>query len=125
MRRQSGKVSNLVYSDFDTDPQPALQRSVKLSLRTREIDSFDFTAGSNPPVLHGNEMFLASHHPLDGKFARLTHQEQKDELLDDSATIGTKEGWQARLSERDFTLRGHRLVRQRATAKQNSSHRRS
>ena len=38
LHRQSGKVSYLVYPDFDTDPHPALRRSVKLSLRTREID---------------------------------------------------------------------------------------
>jgi DNA phosphorothioation-associated putative methyltransferase len=41
LHRQSGKVSYLVYPDFETDPHPALQRSVKLSLRTREIDCFD------------------------------------------------------------------------------------
>jgi DNA phosphorothioation-associated putative methyltransferase len=34
LHRQSGKVSYLVYPDFETDPHPALERSVKLSLRT-------------------------------------------------------------------------------------------
>jgi hypothetical protein len=38
-------------------------------------------------------------------------QEVKQGLLDETATIGTKDGWAARLAERGFALRGHRLVR--------------
>ena len=48
--RQSGKVSYLVYPDFETNPHPALLRSVKLSLRTREIDSLEYGSSPNPPV---------------------------------------------------------------------------
>jgi DNA phosphorothioation-associated putative methyltransferase len=109
--RESGKVSYLVYPDFETEPHPALSRSIKLSLRTRVIDCFDYTASTNPPILHRKETFLMADHPLRAKFARLTQQEEKHGLLDDTATIGTKEGWQARLGERGFVLRGHRLVR--------------
>ena len=61
---QSGEVSHLVYPDFETDPHPALSRSVKLSLRTREIDCFDYTASANPPILHRMETFLTADHPL-------------------------------------------------------------
>jgi DNA phosphorothioation-associated putative methyltransferase len=110
LHRQSGKVSYLVYPDFETDPHPALLRSVKLSLRTREIDCFDYTASANPPVLHRKEAFLASDHHLRSKFARLTQQEEKHGLLDDSSEIGTREGWSKRLAERGFSLKGHRLV---------------
>jgi DNA phosphorothioation-associated putative methyltransferase len=105
------QVSYSDYPDFETDPHPALQRSVKLSLRTREIDCFDYTASTNPPILHRKESFLTADHPLHAKFARLTQQEEKRGLLDDTATIGTKEGWSGRLAERGLVLRGHRLVR--------------
>jgi DNA phosphorothioation-associated putative methyltransferase len=111
MHRQSGKISQLAYPDFETAPHPSLLRSVKLSLRTREIDCFDYTASANPPVLHRKETFLASDHPLHAKFVRLTQQEEKHSLLDDTATIGTREGWQERLTETGFALRGHRLFR--------------
>jgi DNA phosphorothioation-associated putative methyltransferase len=37
LHRQSGKVSYLVYPDFETDPHPALLRSIKLNLRSREM----------------------------------------------------------------------------------------
>jgi hypothetical protein len=40
----------LVYPDFETAPHPALLRGVKLSLRTREIDCFDYTTSTNPPI---------------------------------------------------------------------------
>jgi DNA phosphorothioation-associated putative methyltransferase len=111
LHRESGKVSYLAYPDFETDPHPTLQRSVKLSLRTREIDCFDYTASTNPPILHRKETFLTTDHPLHAKFARLIQQEENHGLLDDTATIGTKDGWQARLDATGFVPRGHRLVR--------------
>ncbi len=113
LHRQSGKVSYLVYPEFETDPHPALRRSVKLSLRTREIDCLDYATSPNPPVLHRKETFLSPGHPLTGRFARLSAQEEKHGLLADTATIGTREGWNARLAELGFTVRGHRLVRRK------------
>ena len=111
LHRHSGKVSYLVYPDFETDPHPALVRSVKLSLRTREIDCLEYAASANPPILHRKETFLAGDHPLYAKFARLTQQEEKHGLLDDTATIGTRDGWNARLGAAGLSLRGHRVVR--------------
>jgi DNA phosphorothioation-associated putative methyltransferase len=117
LHRHSGKVSYVVYPDFETDSHPSLQRSVELSLRTREIDCFDYTARTNPPILHRKETLLATDHPIHAKIARLSQQEEKRGLLDDAATIGTKEGWQARLGAMGLVLRGDRLVRRRTTAK--------
>jgi DNA phosphorothioation-associated putative methyltransferase len=111
LHRFSGKVSYLVYPAFETEAHPALARSVKLSLRTRELDVQDYTASENPPVLHRKETFLSPDHPLREKFARLTHQEEEAGLLDDTATIGTRNGWLTRLAERGHRLRGHQLVR--------------
>jgi DNA phosphorothioation-associated putative methyltransferase len=114
LHRHSGKVSYLVYPEFDTDPHPPLLRSVKLSLRTREIECLDYAGTANPPVLHRKETFLTGDHPLYARFARLTAEEEQHGLLDDAATIGTREGWQARLSAAGFAVRGHRLVRYRS-----------
>ena len=66
---------------------------------------------ANPPILHRKETFLTPDHPLHARFARLTAQEEKHGLLDDPAAIGTNDGWQARLKEAGFALRGHRLIR--------------
>ncbi|MHB1562236.1 MAG: DNA phosphorothioation-associated putative methyltransferase, partial [Isosphaeraceae bacterium] len=51
--------------------------------------------------------------PRRAKFARLTAQEERAGLLDETATIGTRAGWAERLRERGYALRGHRLVRGR------------
>jgi DNA phosphorothioation-associated putative methyltransferase len=112
LHRFSGKVSYLVYPDFDTDPHPALRRCLKLSLRTLQLECLDYAASANPPVLHRKEAFLHPGHPLYERFARLSRQEERHGLLDDSATIGTRAGWEARLRQAGFAFRGQRLVRQ-------------
>jgi DNA phosphorothioation-associated putative methyltransferase len=111
LHRLSGKISYLVYPDFDTDPHPALLRCVKLSLRTRQLECYEYAASANPPILHRKEAFLDRSHPLHARFARLSAQEEKHGLLDDASSIGTREGWARRLSERGLVLKGHRLVR--------------
>jgi DNA phosphorothioation-associated putative methyltransferase len=111
IHRRSGKLSYLVYPEFDDDPHPALLRSIRVNLRSRQIDSTDYTGSANPPVLHRKETFLAPDHPLYAKFARLTAQEEKHGLLDEPSGIGTRDGWAKRLAERGFELKGHRLVK--------------
>jgi DNA phosphorothioation-associated putative methyltransferase len=111
IHRRTGKLSYLVYPDFDDDPHPALLRCVKLNLRTRQIECYDYAQNANPPVLHRKETFLSAEHPLFEKFARLTRQEEQHGLLSETARIGTREGWKERLRETGFTLRGHRLMR--------------
>lgn len=111
LHRQSGKISYLCYPGFDTDPHPALTRSVKLSLRTRGLECYDYSARSNPPVLHRKEAFLRPEHPLHERFSKLTQQEEKHGLLNDASSIGTRDGWEARLEEKGFSLKGHRLVK--------------
>ena len=119
IHRRSGKLSYLVYPDFESDPHPALLRCVKLNLRTRQIECYDYAQSANPPVLHRKETFLLPDDPLHEKFARLTAQEEKQGLLDDPSGIGTRDGGRRRLAERGFALKGHRLVR--ATGKEDSN----
>jgi DNA phosphorothioation-associated putative methyltransferase len=111
IHRRSGKLSYLVYPDFETDPHPALLRCVRLNLRSRQVECYDYARSVNPPVLHRKEAFLHADHPLYAKFQSLTVQEEKNGLLDDPSGIGTRDGWTRRLCEKGFTLRGHRLVR--------------
>jgi DNA phosphorothioation-associated putative methyltransferase len=111
IHRRTGKLSYLVYPEFDTDPHPALLRCVKLSLRTRQLECYDYSASANPPILHRKEAFLSPDHPLHARFARLTGQEERHGLLSDGTGIGTRAGWDARLREAGLALKGHRLVR--------------
>jgi hypothetical protein len=84
---------------------------VKLSLRTRQIDCYDYASSANPPVLHRKEAFLQPTDVRHAKFSRLTAQEEKHGLLHEASGIGTRAGWARRLRERGFALKGHRLVR--------------
>jgi DNA phosphorothioation-associated putative methyltransferase len=111
IHRRSGKLSYLVYPDFDEDPHPALLRCVRLNLRTRQIECYEYAERANPPLLHRKESLLLATDQRHTKFARLTLQEEKHGLLDDPSGIGTRDGWARRLSERGFALKGHRLVR--------------
>jgi DNA phosphorothioation-associated putative methyltransferase len=114
LHRSSGKLSCLAYPDFDTDPHPVLARCLKLSLRTRQLECYDYAASPNPPILHRKETFLHPDHPLHAKFTRLTRQEEEHGLLDDPATIGRRARWESRLPQADLQLRGHWLVKRNA-----------
>jgi DNA phosphorothioation-associated putative methyltransferase len=111
IHRRSGKLSYLAYPDFERDPHPALLRCVKLNLRTRKVECYDYTASANPPILHRKETFLGADHELREKFARLTAQEEKLGLLEDPSGIGTRNGWARRLSDKGYVCKGHRVVK--------------
>lgn len=110
IHRRTGKLSYLVYPDFEEDPHPALVRCVKLNLRTRQVEYYDYGESANPPVLHRKETFLPTDHPLREKFAKLTAQEEKAGLLTETSSIGTRDGWERRLVGKGYALKGHRLV---------------
>lgn len=114
-RADKPKISYLHYPDFDSDPHPALRSSMQADLQGLYVGYRDYSGAANPPILHRKETFVAPNYPLYQKFARLTAQQEKWGLLDDAASIGTREGWNRRLLEREVELRGHRLVRIRST----------
>jgi len=78
------------------------------------LDCHGYASSANPPVLHRKEAFLLPADPLRAKFERLTHQEERAGLLDETASIGTRSGWADRLTSMGYALRGHRLVRSRS-----------
>jgi hypothetical protein len=49
------------------------------------------------------------------KFARLTKQEERHGLYEDTSRIGRRDGWNFALDEKQVQLRGHQLVRRSAT----------
>ena len=110
------RVSYLSYPEFESDPHPALAEGMTVHLLTFRVREHDYRESRNPPILHRKETFLALDHPLHAKFSRLTRQEESKGLYEETTTIGTRRGWERVLSEKGFALRGHRLVRHKATA---------
>lgn len=110
LHREKPQVSYLSYPTFDRDPHPALATVLVARLGTLKLTFRDFRNSANPPILHRKETFVPATYPGRDKFARLTAQEDKHELLS-SPTIGTRDGWNERLANSGVELRGHRVVR--------------
>ena len=108
------KVSYLCYPEFESDPHPALTTSLTVHLQTFRLRERNYRYSGNPPILHRKEAFLTSDHPLHSKFSRLTRQEESKGLFEEASRIGTRRGWEKLLSDKGFTLRGHRLIRDRS-----------
>jgi DNA phosphorothioation-associated putative methyltransferase len=114
LRADKPKVSYLFYPDFDTDPHPVLHASMQVGLQSLYVDYRDYRDAENPPILHRKETFVTPDYPLHQKFARLTQQEEEWGLLDNANSIGTRRGWNERLSERQVELQGHCLMRSKS-----------
>jgi DNA phosphorothioation-associated putative methyltransferase len=110
--RQQRKVSYLFYPEFEKDPHPALTVSLLVDLKTFDIRFTDFRSSANPPILHRKETLIAPDHPLYAKFARLTSQEERADLLGIPG-IGTRNTWNKLLDQEGWRLSGHRLLRKR------------
>jgi DNA phosphorothioation-associated putative methyltransferase len=111
LNRIEPKVSYLLYPDFDTDPHPALAESLRLKLSNGDVKHLNFRDTSNPPILHRKETFLPPDDPRREPFSRLTQQEERHGLYEDTSTIGTRDGWKATLASHGVALKGHRVVR--------------
>jgi DNA phosphorothioation-associated putative methyltransferase len=118
LHRFSGKVTYFVCPDFETAPHPVVVRRVKLSLRARDLYCVDYSQSDDPPLLHRKDEYVSPGHPFRDKFARLTKQEDRHELLNDfeeTEVIRHQSQWELKLRENGFRLAGHRLVRKKST----------
>jgi len=106
----SPKISFLAYPEFEKNPHPALLESVIVDLVTGKTRRDEYRTRANPPILHRKETFLPPEHPMHGKFAKLTRQEETAGLLDDPARIGFRINWERILAEKGLGFKGHRLV---------------
>lgn len=111
LHRDRPAVSYLAYPDFESNPHPALARSLLVLLDGPRAKYRDYTRSESPPILHRKEEFIDSAHPLREKFARLTRQEEAWGLYVNPSEIGTKLVWERLLARYELELRGHRLVR--------------
>ena len=111
LARRNPKVSYLSYPTFDTDPHPPLHEGYTVHLRSLTASYRSYADSPNPPILHRKETMVGSSYPHREKFARLTAQEERWGLLEDSTAIGTQRSWEERLRDAGVQLRGHRLVR--------------
>lgn len=112
LHRQKPQVSYLSYPAFDRDPHPPLATVIVSRLGRLRLTFRDFRESDNPPILHRKEAFVAPGYPGREKFARLTEQEERHDLLS-SSSIGTRSGWDERLNEQGLEVKGHRVQKRK------------
>jgi DNA phosphorothioation-associated putative methyltransferase len=105
------QISYLAYPTFERDAHPALFASLIIPLRNFQIQYREYAASDNPPILHRKEAFVSSDHPFRNKFERLTKQEEKLGLFEETNTIGTKQGWTELLASRGLKMVGHKIIK--------------
>lgn len=104
------KISYLFFPTFETDPHPALQTSMKVSLQDLKVRYQDYSPDENPPVLHQKHQLLLPDYPGYTKFEKLSQQELSWGLLDNLNTICNRKGWERCLEVHCAALKGHRVV---------------
>ena len=70
----------------------------------------DYSASTNPPVLHRKETLVDVLHPSYSIFSELTREEDVEGLLSRS-DIGLRQAWLEHLASNNMTIVGHRLIR--------------
>jgi len=117
LHRRVPQISYLAYPHFDRDPHPALMGSLIVHLQTLQVRYIDYRTTESPPILHRKETFVPADYPLHAKFARLTRQEERWGLYENTAAIGTRQAWDRLLTEKGVRLAGHRVVRISSSAR--------
>ncbi|WP_293335199.1 DNA phosphorothioation-associated putative methyltransferase [Microcoleus sp. CAWBG58] len=104
------QISYLFYPDFDTNPHPALHKSMHIHLGDLSVSYQDYSDVSNPPLLVRKEAFVTPSYPHYEKFAKLTRQEEKLGILDGGAVRKYRE-WVKCLEDNCVKIKGHSLFR--------------
>lgn len=111
LHRVKSQVSYLSYPTFDKDPHPPAHDTVVANLDEFRVFYRNYSESENPPILHRKEELVPEGYPGREKFARLTAQEERAGLFEDTDIIGFQRQWNEILEERGVALRGHRLIR--------------
>lgn len=102
---QRCRISFLMYLDFSA-PFPALGLAVSCNIRERTVRKTDYRRRSNPPILHRKELLLPEDHPLVPAAVRLTEQLEAHGAFANARSIGTRNGWMARLESIGLSIAG-------------------
>ena len=119
LHRFSGKVSYIAYPDFEKDPCPAIQLRVKVSLRSLNIDIFDYSEWTDPPLLFRKDEFLPAEHPKKVLFGKLSTQMAKADVLPQPDARFSRSQWISFLQTSGYVLKGHKLSSSADTSRAN------
>lgn len=113
LHRGTPRISYLSYPGFDKEAHPALEDSFLVKLGALEVSYRNYTGYKNPPILHRLEELLCDQDERYERLANLTRQEERWGLYESPDQIGTRNGWEAILTDKGAEYRGRRLIRRR------------
>ncbi|MEC4803212.1 MAG: DNA phosphorothioation-associated putative methyltransferase [Jaaginema sp. PMC 1079.18] len=102
-------ISYLYYPEFDAEPHPALQISMRIYLQDLNNVVYQEYPPDNSPLLHHKDALVLPDYPDYEKFARLTIQEQDRGLLQDYSKMRDRRSWLKLLAEQGCEIRNYRL----------------
>ena len=110
LHRFSGKVSYITYDGFVKNPHPPLKERMKVSLRSLNIDWFDYSSWDDPYLLLSKSRLVALEHPKRRLFERFEKAKQSVSLeLECDQMRSSEIGYRMKL--KNLRLQGHRLVK--------------
>ena len=113
VRVEPGLVMFGHTTSWQSDPHPALQRSVRVRFTPQGPKASGVqTYKKNPPIYHRKEQFVTAAHPLYARFEALTRAEEAAGLLSRS-DIGRQVQWRNLLRNEGYRIVGHRLEKSR------------
>ena len=95
----SGKVTFLLYENFETTPLPVLIERVKVNLRKQEIDFFDYVEPYTPPPLYWKASVIDESFEDFKKQVAFDKKLKEQNIVDETKEFGPDRG------ELDFELR--------------------
>lgn len=106
----AGKLSLLLYEEFSSSAFPALRRAATLDAASGSFAVTDYSARSNPPILHRKETLLAPDDPRIPAFRAITARAEERGLFRDTKKIGTRRAWERLLKEAGLRTEGGLLL---------------
>ena len=77
IHKKSGKVTLLIYDDFEKKSFPELIERVKVNLRKQQIDFFDHKSETHQQVLYFKERYVPDKYPLKEKWVKFSKKLSK------------------------------------------------
>ena len=99
------RISFLMYQDFSV-PFPVLEFAFSCNAREGTVRKTNYRHRSNPPILHRKELLLREDDPLVPAAVRLTEQLEAHGAFANASSIGTQNGWMARLESIGLSIVG-------------------
>lgn len=91
LHKSSGKITFLVYNDFENEPLPQLHQRIKVNLRTRWVQVFDHRWEGQ--LLYFKERFLDRNHPDRASMEKFSAKLSKVGIVEDGGLMPNKSGF--------------------------------